>query len=296
MFRFLSPELIRRLLQASFWRNICQDPELWPEIRKDAITVYYCGGGLLRELRLLNDKLIADVHRKYIPLQPAKASYVRLLEEGAAGMSLVEAPGPLSLGTAGPDILRAYKATMDRISDPEAEIVDAICGRPEKNQIIDQEIAFQESGQRCDRIDLCHFDTALKKLVFVEVKGKNDRRLFRPEGTPEVLDQLAAYCQRLTEHKGELLAAYRKVVAWKRELGLGDRLTQVPNDGPQDLLEKPILVIGDCTTADVQRIKKAEDEWAPLREGLKSVAAGVILCGKAGCRLNLVQGDQVIIF
>lgn len=295
--RSLPTELIERLKPAHFWHNVCQDGELWPEIRNDAITVYYRGGALLRELRLLNGDLVASVHPKFIPLQQPATKSVRLLDKGTAGLSFAEPLGPLPLATAEPQALRAYKAMMDQVltAFPEGEIVQSICCRQE-NQIIDQEIAFQESGESRDKIDLCHFDTALQKLVFVEVKRKDDARLLQPEERPEVLDQLAAYCRRLRDYRADLVSAYRQVVAWKKELGLGGRLSHVPVEGPNDLLDKPLLVIGNCTSTDVQRIKNAEGEWVPLMAGLKDVAAGYILCGREGCRLNLVKGTQTICY
>jgi hypothetical protein len=105
---------------------------------------------------------------------------------------------------------------------------------------------------------------------------------------------LAAYCRRLRDYRADLLSAYRQVVSWKKELGLGGRLSHLPAEGPNDLLDKPVLVIGNCTSTDVQRIKNAEGEWAPLMAGLKDVAAGYILCGREGCRLNLVKGTQTV--
>ncbi len=80
--RNLSPELIQRLKPTPFWQNLCQDAELWPEIRNNAITVYYRGGALLKELRLMNGDLVADVHPKFIPLQQTATKYIRVVEKG----------------------------------------------------------------------------------------------------------------------------------------------------------------------------------------------------------------------
>lgn len=46
----------------------------------------------------------------------------------------------------------------------------------------------------------------------------------------------------------------------------------------------------------MRRIKAGEGEWAPLMAGLKDVAAGLILSGKDGCRLNLTKGTQTVIY
>ena len=294
--RSLPAETIRVLMSSPLWRNLCSDPELHPEIRTDAITVYYRGGALLKELRVEDGSLRADLHHKFIPLRQSRVSaYIRLAGTGEGGLDFAESLAPLPLGNGDPLVLGAFKALMDQVLTdfPEAKIVHAICCRPE-NQIIDQEITFQESGQGRDKIDLCHFDYGLGKLAFAEVKRKSDARLLERNGRPEVLDQLEGYGRRLRDHRGEILDAYRRVVRWKRELGLAGRLSRLPEGGPSDLLENPILVIGSCTSEDVRRIKAGEGEWAPLMAGLKDLAAGLILCGKDGCRLSLEKGTQTV--
>lgn len=294
--RSLPPESIAILKAHSFWQNICLDPELLPEIRVDAVTVYYRGGALLRELRVVDGTLLAEIHHKFVPLRRSgTTTSLRLVATDMTGFRFGEPVEPLPLGTADPLVLRAYKALMDQVlaEFPEGQIVQAICTRSE-NQILDQEVTFQEPGESRDKIDVCHFDYALGKLAFVEVKRKDDARLFQHETRPEVLDQLEAYCKRLQAYRSDLLAIYRQVVAWKRDLGLSGRLSQVPSNGPSDLLDKPVLVIGNCTSSDVRRIKAAEGEWAPLLAGLKEVASGLILCGRDGCRLNLTKGTQTI--
>jgi len=294
--RSLPAETIRVLKSSPLWQNLCSDPELHPEIRTDAVTVYYRGGALLKELRVEEGSLRADLHHKFIPLRRSGAStYIRLSGTGEAGLDFADSLEPLPLGRGDPLVLAAFKALIDQVLTdfPEAKIVHAICCRPE-NQIIDQEITFQESGQGRDKIDLCHFDYGLGKLAFAEVKRKTDPRLLERGGRPEVLGQLEAYGHRLRDYRDDILNAYRQVVRWKRELGLAGRLSHVPEGGPSDLLEKPILVIGNCTSEDVRRIKAGEAEWKPLMEGLKEVAAGLILCGKDGCRLNLAKGTQTV--
>ena len=130
----------------------------------------------------------------------------------------------------------------------------------------------------------------------VEVKRRDDTRLFKPDGAPEVLDQLAAYSRRLEAERAAVLDSYRIVVAAKRRLGMGERLKSVPIDGVADLLTKPVLVIGNCSRADVKAIKEKRDEWEPLMTGLPAVAAGLILCGSDGCRLALSAGPQTLLF
>lgn len=291
--RQLSQDLVDALGSSQLWRNFCLDLDLSPEVREGCVTVYYRSGALLRELCLSDGRLFADVHQKFVPLSRSGTStQVSLAMTDVAGLTFVDTLAPLALGNGEPAVLTEYKRMMDQVlTGPEGVIVQSIIRRTE-NQIIDQEIAFQETGQSRDQIDLCHFDTGLRKLVFVEVKRISDKRLFLRNGSVEVLDQLAAYGRRLCEQKREICDVYRSVVRWKRELGLGGRLVHVPQDCEMDLLEKPVLVIGDCSDDDVKRINAAAEEWAPLMQGLPMVAAGYILCGKNGCSLRLNNRGQ----
>jgi hypothetical protein len=298
--RYLSRQSVDALKASQLWKNLCADSELQPEIRDDAVTVYYRGGALLRNLKVKGDFLHAEVHPKFVPFSGTETNtYLQLSGTSTGGIAFVEPPAPLSLGVATQDILDAYKAMMDQVlvAFPEGQIIQAICCRPE-NQILDQEITFQESGESRDKIDLCHFDDVLGKLVFVEVKRVNDERLFQQKAgsRPEVLDQLQSYGCRLQTQRDTILTAYRQVVSLKRELGLGERLKKMPTDGPRELLERPVLVIGNCSRTDVRQILNSKEDWQPLLAGLKDVAAGLILCGQDGCRLSLTNGRQTRVF
>jgi hypothetical protein len=295
MFRRSLPDaLIDTLVSHPFWANLLADRQLTPEIRDEHVTVYFRGGALLKSLRLDGPSLVADVHPKYIPVRATNRSSVRLMWRDS-GFAFAEQVEAMPFGSGSSDALAAYKQEMAKVHRPEAEIVQQIIERPE-NVIVDQEVAFQEPGEPRDKIDLCHYDLGLQKLVFVEVKRLDDARLFKPDGRPEVLDQLAAYSQRLELNRSQVLEAYRTVVACKRKLGWTDRLKSLPMNGATELLTKPILVIGNCSAADVNAIKKKADDWGPLMTGLPLVAAGLILCGKAGCRLALVSGSQTLVF
>ena len=194
------------------------------------------------------------------------------------------------------EILKDYKLQMDGArSFPESDLIQKIICR-EENQVLDQEVAFQDQDTARDKIDLCNFDTGLQKLTFIEVKQVDDARLLARRGPPEVLEQLRAYGCRLKQQHDEILRAYQRATVLKRQLGLQKRLLQIPPEGPQSLLEKPILVIGNCTSNDVSQILSGNDQWQPLWDGLKDVAAGLILCGFDGCRLKLEKGAQSIVF
>ena len=281
-----------------FMASIVRDRELFPEIRNGSLTVYYRGAGLIRDLRVKEGQIVGQVHFKYIPVRsPQQSDYVTL-QLGAVGLSLPQDLAPLSIGFGDSDVLSEYKRTMKSVShNLECLIVHEVVCRPE-NLILDQEVKFQVSGEaESDKIDICHFDTHLNCLAFVEVKGIHDPRLEPgPDDVPEVVHQLRRYRLRIEQQQAVILEDYKRVVALKSRLGLAERLNGIPSDGPGALLKKPILVIGHCSRDDVQAIVGRHDEWVSLVDGLRECAAGLILCGRAGCRLNLERGRQVIVF
>lgn len=304
--RYLAPSTIGVLNASRLWTNLCADPELQPEIRDGSVTVYYRGGALLRDLRVHHGQLTADVQPKYVPMPSVESkSYIRLSGSADQGLLFTAPVIPVAIGLGESSVLRAYKDEMKPVLDshlPEGQLVQRICTLRE-NQIVDQEIAFQEPGEPRDKIDICHFDDVLEKLVFVEVKRIEDDRLLARRGSlPKVIEQLRAYCVRLDRHRETIRELYRRVVDWKRELGLEARVSKVPRNGPIDLLDKPVLLIGNCSDADVEEILAGKSKmdskrnWAPLMDRLNEVAAGLLLCGKGGRSLSLVKGRQTIVF
>lgn len=294
--RNLPEDFFNDLNFRKFIANVASDPELFPEIRDGSVTVYYRGDALIREMQVKNGQIVGKVHFKYIPAQ-SPDKYVTL-QLGDTGLSFLQEVTPLPIGFGDSDVLSEYKRVMKSVgSGPESLIVHEIVCHTD-NFILDQETKFQSPGEAAgDKIDICHFDAHLNCLAFVEVKGIHDARLApTADGLPEVVDQLKRYGQRIKDQRELILEDYQRVVDLKRRLGLSPRLTGVPTDGLKSLLKKPVLVIGDCSRDVVKAIVNCEEEWVPLMEGIQEYAAGLILCGHAGCRLRLKQGPQVIVF
>jgi hypothetical protein len=294
--RNLPEEFFNNRTFQRFMNNVASDPELFPEIRDGSLTVYYRGDALIRDLRVMDGQILGQVHFKYIPVQsPDKYVTLQLRDTG-----LLVPPGvaPMSIGLGDSNVLKEYKRVMKSVRRGlEAPIVHQIVCNSE-NVVLDQEIKFQTPGEDGgDKIDIVHFDTHLNCLAFVEVKGIHDLRLApRPDELPKVVDQLRRYGRRINDQRDAILGDYNKVITLKQRLGLGARLNKIPTDGLKSLLKKPLLVIGNCCGNVVDSIVNREREWVPLMDGLERHAAGLILCGTAGCRLSLTGGRQVIVF
>jgi len=298
LIRQLSDEMINLLVPLI--ANIVDDWELQVEVRDNSATIYYRGAALLRDICHENNQLSGRIHYKYVPLQrPDRSDYLRVTS-GGDGLKFETAPQPMPLNQFSPEVIREYKRMMKSVSrNLEANIVHRIVSRPE-NQIVDQELKFQEPGQpEADKIDICHYDTDLNCLALVEVKGLHDPRLRSRDGElPEVIDQLRRYRARIETCRDCILGGCEATISLKRQLGLANRLAEIPEQGPFKLLKRPVLVIGGCSRADVRSILEENGEWQELMEGLSDEAAGVILCGQNGCNLNIENGggDQTRVF
>jgi hypothetical protein len=295
--RAASDALISALNKSLFWPNIIADPELQPEIRDEKITVYYQSSALIRELSLKDGSLVASVRDTYLPA--VREGKYLTLRAGAAGLMLEPVPNVLHIGRADDKTINEYKIRVEADQGPESEgsIVQAICTKP-GNMILDQEIAFQETGSDRDKIDLCCILPDKKTLAFVEVKRFVDERLAPKSGSAvrEVVEQLNAYGSRILENKAHLVKTFRHVLALKQQLGLGDRYAGLEPAQISDLVEKPILVVGRCGREGVRKIVNGEDQWNGFIDAVRPVASALILCGDDGCVINLERGRNKKIF
>jgi len=281
----------------AFLANLVADPELFPEIRNNSITVYYRGKAVIRDLCIRGSQICGSIHYKYIPITQPDGNYVGVVF-GERGFEFVPPIAPITLGFLDPNVLAEIKRTV-RSTNPgkEGGVIQGAVMRPE-NQIVDQEIKFQNVGYRvADKIDICIFDQHVNGFSLVEVKGIHDNRLIATDGpVPEVINQLQRYRARIEANAACLVEAFVRIVELKRSLGLGNRLVEVPEIVPRKIVDRPLLVIGGCSRIDVDEILAVNGRWKPLMDELPKVASGLILCGTTGARLQLAPGPQRLIF
>ena len=291
--RNLSQEFVETLKHNPFWTTVCSDRQLQPEIRNNVVTIYFCGQALIRDLRLQGGNLSGSVHHKFVPLQKMNPSiYLPVTWKSPKGFAFEEQLLPQIPGEGKPEIVNAYKRLMKFEAGPEDLLQQAIICQPH-NLIIDQQVEFPIEGS--NKIDICYYDPSIEKIVFAEIKRKDDVRLIGPNEEPEVIAQLRAYGETIQKQQDAILAAITKVIRLKRELGLGDRLQGIPEDGLK-LEPKPLLVIGNCNDQDVSQIQNTRKlprnggPWSPLWKHLEHVACGLIACGPKGCRMSIRGG------
>lgn len=281
----------------SFLSSFIADHELFPEIRDNCITVYHRGKALIRELTLRDGQVSGLISLDYIPQARTETRYAKVVL-GESGFEYSPIVIPLQLADLAPETLRHFKARMVG-RGLESDLVHRLAIRP-NNLIVDQEIAFQDSGERAfDKIDLCVFDPVVSAFSFVEVKTIADGRLFplSAGNVPEVIEQMRPYKNRIEQNSSALIEAFCAVVQMKRRLGMEARLAGIPEPIPKSIVSRPVLVIGNCSKVQVQEILAGKGAWKPLMDELPSVASGVIVCGGAGANLELnASGSQTIVF
>ena len=293
--RNLPPEWLQN--PPAFLMQVVQDRELHPEIRNNSITVYYRGKAVIRDIRLRDGTVTGSIHYKYVPIDRPALDYVQLTF-GEHGFQFANVPVPLAPGHLDASTIAQYKRMMRSDGrNEECGIIDLLVSRAE-NLVIDQEVKFQDPGDpAADKIDLCVYDTHLSCLSLVEVKSVNDPRLLSGQNEiPEVIDQLIRYENRIRQNSPCLIRTFTNVVSMKRTIGMQDRLVGVPCEVSLNLLARPVLVIGNCTAAQVTAFLNGMNEWEPLLQELRKVAAGLIVCGHSGGRLRLDGGLQRLVF
>ncbi len=283
---------------SEYWSSIINDLELHPEIRDNTVTVYYRGAALIRNLSPSGDTFIGDVHFKYVPVHTTDGSEYLRFSGNAQGLRFENNLEPQNLGDCGQDVLNEYKRKMRSVvQHGESQIIHHIASHP-ANVIIDQEIPLQTTGSpTSEKLNLCHYDTQHQSAVFVKISMIHDPRLKADaDQVPEIIQQLKRFREQIEKHHQTMIDTYQRTVAIKRQIGLSERVEAIPPSGPSQLMKKVLLVIGGCSQHDVESVLNGEDEWSDFRDAVEKEAAGLILCGTAGCPLVLETGSQSLIF
>jgi len=228
-----------------WWQNLVDDKELYIDARKgNYLNVYFNGGSLLK--LKWNRKFLGEIHSKYIPLENEE-NYNKL--EFSADKVKIGTIEPISLNNFEPAILAKIKSRIKQYSDSKSE--KGIQGNyVVKNNIknssgffIDTE--FMYSG---NRVDMVWVDILNKNIAFIELKTIGDNRLFtKANEKKSITSQLASYEEMIKKEKSNLLEFYRKVFQVKKDLRLLPPQIKIDSLSDFSILEKLILLIGDCT-------------------------------------------------
>ena len=226
----------------SWWGNIKKDDRLYIEIRKDNyINVYFEGGNVAKlEYRSKDNTIQTTTHSKYLH---------------GNGDDYVECSLDKDLETIITNIQKYYSKTKDeKEKGKEKEEWSEkyiqsqyIIKYPPK--YIDSEFAYKDNLLDI-RVDL--IECINGELRFVELKTIDDGRMLKKtDDNPEVVEQVKAYEDFISNYKKEIVEYYQKVWEIKKDLGL-----RIPEKRPSSLAEKPLLLIFNRWTKSTDRRKE----------------------------------------
>jgi hypothetical protein len=232
-----------------WWQNLKSDPDIYCDIRKDNYLNFYYNGGSLLRLRWDNG-FKAEIHCEYVPLKADRAYLPFEFGDSEAKMT---SPGIIDIQNFAKAPLARIKKRIRKSYPDNSEkgiqghyVTRALQAKKRNGFFIDTEFEYQGK-----RMDLVWVDVKTKKIAFVELKRKADAGLFPSSGSTRqsIEDQLKKYSAFIKKNQIELLAYYDLVFRIKKKLGLLKGFSRFKSLRNFELLEKPILLVGDCNQA-----------------------------------------------
>ena len=200
--------------QPDWWQRLLSIKGVYVEIRKDDIVDVYYEGGRMAELKIIDKKITATCHPKYLGMDVPTGSnpkYVDCIE--------VLKNNPYSIAK---NIKICYSQKEGKNGEDVSEKKiqgDMIC---RQNPIfLDSEFAHRyEIGKRQTiRFDLVTIKD--NQLVFIELKRiKDNRMLNKEDDEPEILRQMEKYQKFIKANKDKLLDYYKTLYEIKTSLKL----------------------------------------------------------------------------
>ena len=231
-----------------WWKNLIADPELYIDIRKDnSLNVYYNGGSIMK-LEWKNE-FKGQLHFEYVPLQVDKPYLQFAFQDGNISLEKYQTI----------DINNFEKKSLERIKkrvsnffphDSEKGIQGHYVTKNNNESkgkngfFIDTEFQYDDK-----RIDMIWVDLEKGQIALVELKTIGDPRLFggRAQSPDPINAQLEKYYKFANKNKKDLRQYYSKIFSIKKGLGILPNFVMEKSIEGFDLIEKPILLVGNCT-------------------------------------------------
>jgi len=229
-----------------WWQNLKKDKEIYCDLRRDNhINFYYNGGSLMR--LCWDNGFKAEIHCEFIPL---KADRAYLPFEFVDDEARLTSPGIIDIQNFAKEPLVRIKKRIRKFYPNNSEkgiqgryVTKALQAKRHNGYFIDTEFKYKKI-----RMDLVWVDVKKKKIAFVELKRFTNAHLFTESGpnSQAVDDQLKKYATCIKMHQADLLAYYDLVYRIKKKLGLLKGFSKYKSLMDFELLDKPILLVGDC--------------------------------------------------
>lgn len=191
--------------RGGWWRAVASDPDLFIAIRGGYLNVYWNGNSLLK-LSMDGDRLLGQVHYKYL-LRPDLPSPYVPVDDGAVRLG----DASRLLQTDLSDLAALKKAAALYAGDEKAGVHRIIQSNP---NVLDAEIAFGLEDRTTRRIDFATLRPSADaaEVVFFEAKQFSNPELRAAEDSPApVVGQIAGYKDLIAKHDAALVQSYRTV-------------------------------------------------------------------------------------
>lgn len=253
----------------NWWKELKKDRDIYVEIRKgNYIDIYYRGGAIVKELKYSQGEFKGKMHYKYLPVY-SKSSYLPI--DFKNEQVLTNKIDIISTIFVKKNLNRVKKQIEYHFTSESEKNIQGRFITSENSCFIDSEFAY---GQ--DRIDLVWLSIpkngdSKPQIVFVELKTIGDPRIYNGE----IEHQLRRYHTFIKQNKTQLTTYYQTLLHIKNKIGvLAPKLKGLPNFTSLEILEKPLLLFGDCNQEWIK-------EFAPRLDNLiKNVAIGAYYYGE----------------
>ncbi|PKP47260.1 MAG: hypothetical protein CVT94_11965 [Bacteroidetes bacterium HGW-Bacteroidetes-11] len=251
-----------QLQQPKWWSLLCNDKELYIDIRKDNyFNVYYYGGSVAR-IDYANG-FVAKTHQKYLGDEKPRGKSKKgtsifkydLFDLDELDNEKIE------------NIKNYIKSDYLRHITDENPAEKWIQGKMimEKSSYIDSEFQFNKDPEiGYLRIDLVELSEGV--LSFIELKGIFDSRLRndlkRNSNIPEIVEQMAKYKLFINKYEAEIYSYYKKLLEIKQTLGLIAKERTLIG-----LNKNPKLIIADTYC---KMTRKREERISDIRKLLEN--------------------------
>jgi hypothetical protein len=267
--------------QPLWWKILISDSDLNIQIRKDNyIDVYYNGGAIVKELKY--SKIFSGkIHFEYIPVQGSNL-YIKYKFDKSGIEINKKKIGIIDFNNFKEGVLKKIKKRISLFYDQKSEKRIQATFIKNDPYYIDSEFEYKHEDGLV-RIDLVRIDTAAKKIVFVELKTLGDPRLF----SDEISKQLGSYKSFIEKHRDDLKDYYQKVFEIKSRLRiLPQGLSNILTLDQYSVLEKPLLLFGDCTQEWINNNKDA------INNKIKRHAVGCYYFGEPKYKADVVEKSK----
>jgi hypothetical protein len=282
-------DLFQRLIHnpPQWWTNLKSDNEVYIDVRKgNSLNVYHNGGSIMK-LEGARDYR-ATISYEYIPLGKMNEYMPYGFQDGA--ISFLEGK-PIELNNFSKETLMRIKKRIKKFYPNDSEkgiqgnyvVKNHHSSGSRTGFFIDTEFQYDNG-----RIDMVWVDSTNQKIAFVELKTIDDHRLYIKENHEniqnklETIDvQLGKYLEFIANNVDDLMRYYDMVYCIKKELGLLPEFVNDQSLANYELIEKPILLVGDCSQEWINNNAEV------LNDHIRDIAFGSVYQGINSFRFSI---------